>query len=137
VGGSFKTYTTTDFLSRTPRNLSHNFRVESKFSLDYRHTEAVLGNAQEILAESLREGYRRLLEADDIIHVSVELMEAASSSLDLLVLADFSGKAAPHYQALFRLTQRLCMETARANGWKVPFHQVVVHTPAATEEVPG
>jgi hypothetical protein len=111
--------------------------VESKFSLDYRHTEAVLGNAQEILAEPLREGYRRLLEADDIIHVSVELMEAASSSLDLLVLADFSGKAAPHYQALFRLTQRLCMETARANGWKVPFHQVVVHTPAAAEEVPG
>ncbi len=133
VGGSFKTYTTADFLNRTPRNLSHNFRVESKFSLDYRHTAAVLGDAQEILATALREGYRRLLETEDIIHVSVELMEAASSSLDLLVLADFSGKAAPHYQALFRLTQRLCMETASANGWKVPFHQVVVHPPAPAE----
>jgi hypothetical protein len=101
--------------------------VESKFGLDYRHTHDVLGEAPETLATALRQGYRRLLEAEDIIHVSVELLEATGSSLDLLVLADFSGKAAPHYQALFRLTQRICMETASARGWKVPFHQVVMH----------
>ncbi len=127
VGGSFKTYTTTDFLSRTPRNLSHNFRVQSRFGLDYRHTADVLGTAPEILAAALRQGYRRLVEEDGIIRVNVELVEAASSSLDLLVLADFTGKAAPHYAALHRLTQRLCLETTAANKWTVAFPQMVVH----------
>ena len=42
-------------------------------------------------------------------------------------VADFTGKPAKHYAALHRLTQRLCMETATAKGWTVPFRQVVVH----------
>ena len=127
VGGSFKTYPTGDFLEKTPRNLSHNFRVQSRFGLDYRHTAEVLGETPEILAAALRQGYRRLLEEADIIRVNVELVEAASSSLDLLVLADFTGNAAPHYSALQRLTQRICMETAAANKWTVPYRHVVVH----------
>ena len=70
---------------------------------------------------------RLLVELDAIIRVNVELVEAASSSLDLIVLADFTGEAAPHYSALQRLTQRVCMETAAANNWTVPYRQVVVH----------
>jgi len=127
LGGSFKTYNTVDFLNRTPRNLSHNFRVQSRFGVDYRNTAAVLGDAMQVLAASLQQGYRRLVAAEDILKVNVELLEAASSSLDLLVLADFSGKAAPQFQALHRLTQRLCLETAAEQGWTVAFRQVVVH----------
>ena len=127
VGGSFKNYTTTDFLARTPRNLSHNFRVQSRFGLDYRHTSDVLGDAPEILATALREGYRQLVDAEHLICVDVEFAEAAASSLDLMVLADFTGAAAPHYAELHRLTQRLCLETAAAHGWTVAFPQLVVH----------
>ena len=127
VGGSFKNYTTTDFLTKTPRNLSHNFRVQSRFGLDYRHTADVIGEAPETLAAALRQGYLRLVEEADIIRVNVELVEAAHSSLDLLVLADFTGKAAPHYNALQRLSQRLCLETAAQHGWTIAFPQVVVH----------
>lgn len=134
MGGSFKTYSTTDFLTRTPRNLSHNFRVQSRFSIDYRHTAAVLGDGASVLAEALRKGYTRLVDAADIINVSVDLLEAASSSLDLLVLADFSGKAAPQFQALHRLSQLLCLETAAAQGWTVAFRQVVVHRAGNADE---
>jgi hypothetical protein len=127
VGGSFKNYTTTDFLAKTPRNLSHNFRIESRFGLDYRHSVEVLREAPESFAEALRAGYRRLVEESDIIRVNVEFAEAAASSLDLLVLADFTGKAAPHYAALKRLTQRICMETAVERKWQVAFPQMVLH----------
>lgn len=127
VGGSFKNYTTTDFLAKTPRNLSHNFRVQSRFGLDYRHLPDVIGEAPAVLAAALREGYGRLLEEEQIIRVNVELAEAGASSLDLAVLADFTGAAAPHYAALHRLTQRVCVETAARHGWKMPFPQMVVH----------
>lgn len=127
VGGSFKNYTTTDFLSRTPRSLSHNFRVQSRFGLDYRHLPDVIGEAPAVLAAALREGYRRLVEEEQIIRVNVELAEAGASALDLAVLADFSGAAAPHYAALHRLTQRVCVETAARHGWRIAFPQMVVH----------
>lgn len=126
VGGSFKNYTTTDFLAKTPRNLSHNFRVQSRFSLDSRHAAEVLGGATETLAAGLREGYLRMVEGEDIIRVNVEVMEVSAAALDLAVLADFKGDAASHYAGLHRLTQRICLETAAKNGWVTGAPQVVV-----------
>jgi len=133
VGGSFKNYPTADFLTKTPRNLSHNFRVQSGFGLDYRHLPDVTGKVPELLALALRQGYRRLVEEEQIIRVSVELAEAGESSLRLLVLADFAGSAASHYAALPRLTQRICVETAAQHGWRIPFPQLVLHRAGEVE----
>jgi len=127
VGGSFKSYPTADFLAKNPRNLSHGFRVTSRFSLDYRHTETVLTDAPALLAESLRQALSGLVGKDHLHRVTVELAEAGASSLDLAILADFTGEAASFYTAVPRLIQRTCVETAAARGWTVPFRQVVVH----------
>jgi hypothetical protein len=127
VGGSFKNYLTKDFLAKTPRNLSHNFRVISEFGLDFRHLGEVTGSIPEVLALALRLGYRRLLPEDQILRVNVELEEVGDSALKLAVLADFTGEAAPQYKALHRLTQQICVETAVEHGWNIPFPQLVVH----------
>ncbi len=127
VGGSFKNYTTTDFLAKTPRNLSHNFRVSSEFGLDYRHLREINGSIPEILSVALQLGFRKVLPEDHIIRVNVELSEAGDSSLKLVVLADFTGDAAHQYKALHRLTQKICVETAVEHGWTIPFPQMVVH----------
>lgn len=134
VGGSFRTYPTADFLAKNPRNLSHGFRVQSRFGLDYRHTETVLKEAPALLTEALRKALSVLVEPDNLKRVTVELAEAGVSSLDLAILADFAGGAAPHFAALHRLIQRTCVETAAAQGWTMPFRQVVVHRAGTAED---
>ena len=59
--------------------------------------------------------------------VKVEFKAAATSSLDYLVLADFSGDAASRQAALERMIQEACIEVCNEQGWDIPFPQMVVH----------
>jgi hypothetical protein len=64
----------------------------------------------------------------EILNVRAEFESAAASSLDIVVLADFSGKAAPFYNRLTRAIQRICVEACNKYGWGIAFTQVTVHT---------
>jgi len=127
VGGLHKTYPTAAFLALTPANLSRGFRVSSTMGIDYAHQT----DCSETIPATLQEHIlRRLVETvgrEAIRNVKVELRQAAPSSLDFEIQADFDGDVAERYDALHRSLQRFAVEACNANGWIIPFTQITVH----------
>lgn len=126
-GGATKTYLIQDFLAQAPLNLSDNFRIKEIFGISYRHqqeaTNIIIGKLKSFLAERLeKEGHTPYL-----IDLKVEFNQAADSSLNLVVIADFKGEVAPLLNRLRRAIQRLCVDAATANGWEIPFPQLTLH----------
>lgn len=140
-GGSFRTYPMAEFLEAAPRNLSQGFRITSILGLDYSHLPEIDSTIPAALEKELATALSALTGEDGLIRLHAELGHVGESSLNIAVLADFSGAAASHYTALPRLIQRTCALVARREGWRLPFRQVVVHAaegvPAAGAEVRG
>lgn len=131
LGGSLKTYSTTDFLAQTPENLSRGFRIACVFGIDYQHqaesTDKIPAVLERVLTTALVAGFGR----EAVRSIKVELTAAGASSLDYQINADFDGSLGSRYQALNRAIMRLCVETCNAEGWVIPFTQVTVHQAAA------
>lgn len=132
-GAMPKTYLTQDFLGLTPGNLSKGFFLTSTFGIDYDHqdicTKEVPEKMQQMLTERLaQEGFE-----DDLTDLSVQFKEAGASSLDLMIIASFTGNAAPFYGKLGRLLQQIALETATQYGWGVPFPQITYSYRDASE----
>lgn len=127
LGGARKTYPTVEFLKLNPNNISTNFRVTSVFGLDYRHQAEVTGEIPRKLLESLGEALKREPWGKEIVTVRVEFKEAGTSSLDLQVIVDLTGRAAQHYEKIHRSVQRQCVDAANRFGWTIPFPQLTVH----------
>jgi hypothetical protein len=127
LGGSLKTFPTGEFIELTPENLSHGFRVQSVFELDYTHQSIATGEAVEIISRALEQGLIRELGREAIRSVRVEFRAAASSSLELVVLADFDGEMAPRYNFLERTLQRMWVDLCNERGWIIPFTQITLH----------
>jgi len=128
LGGSIKTYATTDFITRTPRNLSGGFGLFVSFGLDYglqsTITTSVVGQLKEYLSNAFYEShYKEYLDVLD-----VEFDEAASSSLNMKIITLFSGDAAKEYFSLKRFIQSSAVEACNNQGWTIPFNQLTVHT---------
>ncbi|WP_320170541.1 hypothetical protein [Maridesulfovibrio sp.] len=126
-GGAYVTYQTTDFLGLTPKNLSRNFRLKSVFGVDYalqeNSTAAIPAQAKEFISGRLvEEGYGKHL-----LNLNVEFESAAASSLNMVIIADFSGEVAELYGRLERALQRYSVEACTKYGWNIPFNQLVVH----------
>ena len=127
LGGSVKTFQTADYLSMRPRNLSNGFGLFVTFGLDYRHqseiTSSVLTKLEKAITKGLEEaGYQQALDK-----LKVEFEQAAASSLDIKVLAFFSGEVASEYFSLSRLLQAIMVDTCNAENWVIPFNQITVH----------
>jgi len=129
-GGSRKVYRADDFLGLNPLNLSSNFRLRVTFGIDYQHqsivTEEVPAKLESVLTERLAEkGY-----GEHIIRIGVEFRQAGASSLDVEVLADFSGTAGDKYYELQRAIQQICVDACNKYGWVIPFTQLTLHMAA-------
>lgn len=128
LGGSRKTYPTAEFLQQNPNNLSTNFRIEETFGIDYQHqaisTQEIPETLKNILKEELTKGGYK----DDLINLNVEFKEAGISSLDLTILADFSGRVAKDRDILSRMLQRIAVDACNSHGWVIPFTQITLHT---------
>lgn len=127
LGGSMKTFPTTDFLGLSPENLSHGFRVTTVFGIDYKHqpesTTRIPETLKIILLAELISKYSR-----EAVHsIQVELSAAAASSLDYTILADFDGSVAHRYKALERHLQTICVDTCNKHNWEIPFTQITIH----------
>lgn len=127
LGGSRKTYRTADFLNQNPVNLCLSFRVQVIFGIDYQHqaiiVEEIPNKLEAILYEKLaNEGY-----GDDIKSIKVEFREAGTSSLDVEILADFSGRIGGKYYIIQRAIQKICVDACNTNGWVIPFNQITLH----------
>ncbi|MEM7699866.1 MAG: hypothetical protein AAF236_15835, partial [Verrucomicrobiota bacterium] len=82
LGGSKVTIPTEEFLSKSPENLSHGFRISSTFGVDYRHqaesTEAI---PEKMWAHITRELTTLVGDHDNLVSLKVEFASAGASSL--------------------------------------------------------
>jgi hypothetical protein len=131
VLGAFKHYSATDFIAQNPRNLTlQGFTLMVPFGLDYQHQGAIVDVIPQMLETALRDGIAASDNAAHLVSIGVEFSQAGASSLDLVIVAAFSGEAAGNYFKLQRLLQRLAVEACNANGWVIPFNQITVHSAA-------
>lgn len=127
LGGSMKTYPTADFLSLSPENLSHGFRIVVVFGIDYVHQAECTTTIPEILQTALLSALIKEYEREAVRSVIVEFASASASSLDYEILADFDGSAAPKLNAIRRKIQSTCIDVCNEHGWIIPFTQITVH----------
>ncbi len=126
-GGSQLTYQTSDFLSKSPRNLVTNFRITEILGISYKLQSESTKDIPQILhnyiaARLEQEGY-----GEQLLNLRVEFARANTSSLDLLVNADFRGELGEFYSRLGRSIQRWCVDACSEYGWEIPFPQMTLH----------
>lgn len=134
-GGSHKTYQTADFLSLSPLNLSVNFRIKETIGISYDLQAISTNKVLEILHKTIvrrveEEGYTK-----DMLNLRVEFEYANTSSLDIVVIADFKGHLGDVYNRLKRAIQRWCVDACTENDWEMPFTQVTLHSSGHEQEV--
>ena len=127
LGGSRRHYPVAGFLDLAPENLSKGFRVSSTFGIDYAHQAVATTTIPETLAQGIHAALLEIVDRDLIRSVKVEFAQAAASSLDFIVLADFAGEAASSRNLLQRAVQRACVDLCSLHGWRIPYPQLTVH----------
>jgi hypothetical protein len=127
LGGSHLTYPTAAFLAQRPKNLSSGFRIESTFGIDYRHQAIAVTDVPRILREQMTAGLSAMLTREQLVDVQVHVSSPGSSSLDYLVTVDLHGDAADKARGIRLALARIFVETCNAQGWVIPFTQVVIH----------
>lgn len=129
VGGGHKTYLVSDFLSLSPQNLSTDFRISKTIGISYRHqkesTNEILNTLEKFIEQKMEEeGY-----AQGCKKLVVQFEEAGDSSLNIKIIADFSGDMAPAYNRLKRAIARWSVDACTEYGWEIPFPQLTIHQP--------
>ena len=127
AGGAKKTYQTSDFLGQTPLNISLGFSLKVVFGVSYDIQKDITGKVLETLLAHIREAIEKEEYDKGFVNVQVDFQAAGSSSLDLVVIAEFKGEMAPQYYKLSRAIQRWCVDACTANDWEIPFPQLTVH----------
>lgn len=125
-----KTYTTSDFLAASPRNLSQGFFVTSDFGIDYQYQENCTIQIPEIFRMGIQKGIQQESFGSALLDLTVQFSQANASSLDYKILAKFDGKAAGDYYPIIRALQRYAVEVCNQQQWEIPFAQLTIHRQA-------
>ena len=134
-GSSIYTYSTQDFLSRRPRNLSRKgFSVIQTFGIDYQHQATVTTTILDTYRQAIEEAIESSSFAAYSKDIIVAFNAASASSLDFKVVASFSGEPAIEYYAIERLIQTSSVDVANREGWVIPFQQITLHYDPAKEQ---
>jgi len=128
-GGAHRTYPTLDFLATTPTCISQNFRIKETIGISYSLQAESVSTVCDLLHAHILgriedEGY-----TESMLNLSVEFEYANASSLDIVVIIDFKGDAAPFHNRLKRCVQRWNVEACTKHDWEIPFMQVTLHKP--------
>ena len=126
-GGALCTYLTSDFLAKSPLNLSPNYRIKESIGISYGLQNQAVTSIPETLRSYIEERAREEDILDSIVNLRVEFERAGESSLDLVVIADFKGETADLYNRMRRTIQRWCVAACVEYGWEIPFPQLTLH----------
>lgn len=128
VLSAIQTFTATTYLDRSPRNLSREgFNLSISFGLDYQHQAEITTTIPNKMEAYLREGLSKSPVREAFKELRVEFEFANASSLDLAIIATFTGAAAGNYLGTRRLMQRLAVDACNSYGWVIPFNQLAIH----------
>jgi len=126
-GGAKLTYQTGNFLAASPRNLASNFRIKEVLGISYSLQKESTSTIPEVLQEYLKQCIEQEGYGDQLLNLRVEFEKANSSSLDLVVIADFKGDSGDVYNRLRRAIQRWCVQACSENNWEIPYPQLDLH----------
>lgn len=129
-GGTRRVYTTENFLAGNPQNLSRNYRLRVVFGLSYALQSSITTTVPVILEEYINKQLEASEFGQSLINLRIEFMQANSSSLDILLLADFKGETADICKRIERSLNAWCVECATENDWEIPFPQLTIHEAA-------
>lgn len=133
--GATTTFSVSDYLAKNPRNLSQDgFAVPVTFGLDYRHQDGILTTILDQLRAHLTQAIKEQPYHGLLKDLIVDFNEAASSSLNVIVVAIFQGSAAEHYWPVRRLIQKTIVDACNQHGWVIPFNQLTVHVDSMPEK---
>lgn len=127
LGGSYKTYPTSTFLSNNPENISRQFSVSTIFGLDYRYQSIATTDIPAIIQEKVLQLLVERFDKEEILSVIVEFASASASALDFRINANINGSLAAQYKVIQRLLQQGAVDAANDNHWVIPFPQLTVH----------
>jgi len=126
-GGAQLTYQMADFLGNSPRNLETDFRIKETIGISYALQKQATTTIPELLHQYIGRRIQEEGYAKQLINLRVEFERANSSSLDLVVIADFQGELGDLYNRLRRAIQRWCVDACSEYGWEIPFPQLTLH----------
>lgn len=130
--GATTTFSVADYFGKNPRNLSRDgFAMPIVFGLDYQHQDIILTDIVPTLRNYLEEQIAQQPFYPHLTALLVEFNEAASSSLNVLIVAVFKGTGAEDYWSIRRFLQRATVSACNHHGWVIPFNQLTVHLPPA------
>jgi hypothetical protein len=132
-GGTHRTYQTADFLSLSPLNLSRNFRLKETIGISYDLQRESVTSIPDLLRDHVEKRATEEGYGEQLLNLRVEFERANTSSLDLVVIADFDGELADLYNRLRRAIQRWCVEACNEYHWEIPFTQLTLHQAGAAE----
>jgi predicted nucleic acid-binding Zn-ribbon protein len=127
AGGARLSVSSSNYLSATPLNLSSGFRARFLFGLDYDLQSRITKDIPSAVKQSVENGLATEGFKDALVAIRVDFKQAASSTLDLEISADFVGNAAGDYIQIKRVMQKSCVDACTENGWNIPFSQMTVH----------
>ena len=127
VFGSEKILAAAAFLEAQPCNLSTGFGFSLTFGVDYEHQAAITTEIPEKMEEALAAHFADNGLTVEVQRLSVEFKEAGASSLDLAIVAVFSGRLADQFFHIRRLLMQGAVDACNANGWIIPFTQITLH----------
>jgi len=130
-GGADHFYPIADFLTGNPRNLSHGYRIETFFGIDYRHQPIATTEVVDKMKSALTAGLPSVVAEKHIRRIGVLLARAGASSLDYEIEIDLTGDAASEFDKIEFAAQRILVDACNEHGWTIPFPQLTIHQATA------
>ncbi|MEK9627669.1 MAG: hypothetical protein VW455_01460, partial [Nitrospinota bacterium] len=128
-GDSLKYYSTNDFLTQSPLNISTGFRYTIEFGLDYKLQDRVCEEIPSIFENGLKEILSAHFTGNppDFKFLEVRFDNPATSSLNLMILIHAEGRCAEYYEEYRREIQTALVQICNDNNLTIPFSQLTIN----------
>lgn len=128
-GDSLKYYSTADFLSQSPLNISTGFRYCIEFGLDYGVQSRICEEIPTLIESGLKNLLSKYFEgtAPDFNFIEVRFDNPGASSLNLMVVIHVDGKCADRHEENRREIQKALVQICNTNNLTIPFNQLTIN----------
>ena len=126
-GGNLITYTAANFLALNPMNLSHGYRIQMVFGIDYKYQSECTTEIPERMTEVFRRDLIKAVGEDNLVLVRVDFFLPNTSSLDFEYEVFLKGSAAYLYEEVERTIIYSFANVCNENNWEIPFQQITLH----------
>ena len=128
-GGSLKYYSTAEFLSQSPLNISTGFRYCIEFGLDYGVQSRICEEIPALIENGLKDSLAKFFEgpSPDFNFLEVRFDNPGASSLNLMIIIHADGKCADRHEENRREIQTALVQICNTNNLKIPFNQMTIN----------